>query len=60
MDVQLAEHAARLRARYGLRTSDAIICATGIVVHADAVVGNDERWKQVVEIRYEHLDDLVG
>lgn len=60
MDVQVAEHAARLRARYSLRTPDAIICATGVVVHADAVVGNDERWKQVVEIHYEHLDDLVG
>ncbi|MDQ3963900.1 MAG: PIN domain-containing protein [Actinomycetota bacterium] len=60
MDVQVAEYAARLRVRYGLRTPDAIVCATGVVVHADAVVGNDERWKQVAEIPYRHLDDLVG
>ncbi|MGH2746593.1 MAG: type II toxin-antitoxin system VapC family toxin [Actinomycetota bacterium] len=58
VDVTTAEKAARIRARYGLRTPDAVICATGLTSQADAVIGNDARWKRVEEISYLHLDEL--
>ncbi|HWB72047.1 MAG TPA: PIN domain-containing protein [Egibacteraceae bacterium] len=52
--------AARLRAAFGLATPDALICATGVVEEADAVVGNDARWKRLDEVPYVHLDDVLG
>lgn len=59
VEVRTAEAAARIRARYRLRTPDAVICATGLNRQADAVVGNDARWKRVTEINYVHVDDAV-
>jgi hypothetical protein len=38
---------------------DAVISATGITEAADAVIGNDSRWKRVSEVRYLHLDELI-
>lgn len=56
----VAEAAARMRARYRLRTPDALVCATGLVMDADAVLGNDARWKRVIEVNYVHLDDFAA
>jgi len=56
----VAEVAARLRADHRLAGPDALICATGLVAQADAVLGNDLRWRQVEGLPYIHLDDLVG
>lgn len=58
VDVETAEVAATIRSTYGLRTPDAIVCATGLTTHAEAVIGNDSRWKRVTEVPYVHLDDL--
>ncbi len=58
VDVEAAEAAATIRSTYGLRTPDAIVCATGLITDAEAVIGNDARWKKVKEIPYVHLDDL--
>lgn len=59
LTLEIAYRAARLRARYRLRTPDAAILATGIALGANAVVGNDARWKVVAEVRYIHIDDVV-
>ena len=59
VDVATAEAAARIRAHHGLRTPDAIVCATGLTTGADVVIGNEARWKRVVEVDYVHLDDFV-
>lgn len=56
-DSMVGERAAVLRARYGLRTPDALIIASTLSVEAARVVGNDDRWKRVAEIDYVHLDD---
>ena len=45
----IAEHAAHLRARYSLRTPDAIQLATFIEVGADYFLTNDNRLKMVSE-----------
>jgi predicted nucleic acid-binding protein len=57
---EVADAAARLRATRGLPAPDALICATGVVEAADAVLGNDHRWKRVTEVRYLHLDEVLA
>lgn len=58
VDLAVAERAAELRAEHGLRTPDALICATALG-SAAAVVGNDLRWKHA-GLPYVHIDDLVA
>lgn len=58
-DAEIAERAALLRASYSLRTPDAIICATALVLQTEAVIGNDRRWKVVPDLHYLHIDDSV-
>jgi len=50
--------AAVLRARYGLRTPDAVIVATGILQGATRVITNDRRWKRVERIDVVCLGDF--
>jgi predicted nucleic acid-binding protein len=50
----VAERAAQLRARYNLRTPDAIQAATAIVSHATGLITNDAALARV-----EHLDVLL-
>ena len=52
-------HAATLRARYGLRTPDALILATAILQGATLVITNDRQWKRVQEIKVACLDDFL-
>lgn len=60
VDRAVAERAAALRADHGLRTPDALICATALLMGPAVVVGSDERWKRTGgEVDYRHLDDLV-
>lgn len=59
VDLAVAERAAALRAEHGLRTPDALICATALC-SAAVVVGNDLRWKRIGSgVRYAHIDDVV-
>ena len=50
--------AAVLRAKYGLRTPDALILATWITQGATLMITNDIQWKQVSEIQIVCLKDL--
>lgn len=50
-DVNVADISSDLRARYGLRTPDAIQIATAIQHRADAFVTNDAGLRRVKEIR---------
>jgi predicted nucleic acid-binding protein len=59
VDLAIADAAVHLRARHALRTSDAIILATGLVCGADCVVTNDAAWKRVDELRVVLIDDLI-
>jgi len=51
--------AAALRARYRLRTPDAIQLATGIQLGATIAVANDEGWRNVPHIETLVLSDLT-
>jgi predicted nucleic acid-binding protein len=55
---RLAESAADLRARYNLRTPDALHVATGIDATCDAFLTNDAGIKRVTEIAVLVLDEL--
>lgn len=55
---EIAEQAAILRAKYQLRTPDAIHLATGLVHKADAFISNDETLRPVVELEVVTLSDF--
>lgn len=60
LDREIAQAAAGIRAKSGLRLPDAAIVATALVTGCDVIVGNDARCaKRVKEIPYVLLDDLV-
>ncbi|MEZ4667866.1 MAG: PIN domain-containing protein [Anaerolineae bacterium] len=58
IDQQIAERAAELRARYGLKTPDAMQVATCLEMNCDALVTNDLGLKRVSELRVLVLDEL--
>ena len=55
---EVALQAATLRAKYKLRTPDALIIATGITQGATLMITNDTQWKQISEIQIICLRDL--
>lgn len=59
IDQPIGLQAADLRARYGLKTPDAIQVATALHAGADALLTNDTGLKRVAEITILILDDLV-
>jgi predicted nucleic acid-binding protein len=58
VDRAAAEHAAELRARYNLRTPDALQLAVALRDGCQAFLTNDMRLKRVTELRVLVLDDL--
>lgn len=56
--VAIAEQAAELRAKYRLRTPDAIHVATALVLKCDAFLTNDLALKRVTELKILVLDEL--
>ncbi|HDL85995.1 MAG TPA: PIN domain-containing protein [Candidatus Acetothermia bacterium] len=62
VDLQVAILAADLRAKYAIRTPDALQIATAVCAGASGFITNDEQLKQVAEegIEVLLLDDLVN
>lgn len=62
VSAEVAVEAARIRARHGLRTPDAIHCTTAVVSEASAILTNDKQWrvlkKDGIDVRL--FDDLPG
>lgn len=58
IDAVMAELAADLRARYGLRTPDALQIAAALSSGCEAFLTNDAKLQRVVEIRILTLDNL--
>lgn len=52
--------AAEFRARYGLRTPDAIMIATAVESGATLAITNDDAWRKVKEVEILLLEDLKG
>jgi predicted nucleic acid-binding protein len=59
IDVAIAEMAAEVRARYNLRTPDALQVATASALQCQAILANDSSFKRVAELRIILLDNLV-
>ncbi|BCW96720.1 MAG: type II toxin-antitoxin system VapC family toxin [Fimbriimonadales bacterium] len=56
----IAEVAAEIRARYNLRTPDAIQVATAQVYQCEALLTNDDSLKRVVELNIVLISDLAN
>jgi len=60
IDLKVADLAAELRAKYGLRTPDALQLAAALQAGAGGFLTNDERLKGVTELEVVLLDELLG
>lgn len=58
--IDTALQAADLRARYNLRTPDAIHVASALTAGCDALLTNDRQLKRIEEITILVLDDLIA
>lgn len=56
---EVSEMASRLRAKYSMRTPDAIQIAVGILYHATKFLTNDPNLKKVSDIKVLVLDDYL-
>lgn len=59
LDLEMADLAASLRAKYNLKTPDAIHLACSLKSHCDLLVGNDDDLNRVKEIRYGYLNNFI-
>jgi predicted nucleic acid-binding protein len=57
IDKQTSVLAAELRAKYGVKTPDALFLATAILENADVFVSNDVRLKRIEELNFLILDE---
>jgi predicted nucleic acid-binding protein len=58
VDTPTAERAAHLRAKYGLRTPDALHIATALLERCQAFLTNDLQLKRVTEVKILVLGEL--
>jgi len=58
VNAKIAQEAARLRAKYNLRTPDALHVATAIDSNCDSVLTDDKGLKHVAEVTVLVIDDL--
>jgi predicted nucleic acid-binding protein len=59
IDTDIAEHAAELRARFGLRTPDALQIASVLSVDCTVLVTNDRKLRTVTDLEILVLDALL-
>lgn len=59
VDSAVATTAAALRARYGLKTPDALQVATALTENCEAFLTGDKGLRRVTELRVLVLDDLT-
>ena len=58
LHMSIADEVIRLRAIYGLRTTDAIQPGTALTADADYVLANERKWIQVEEIEIIQIGGL--
>jgi predicted nucleic acid-binding protein len=57
--LEIADTAAQVRAKYALRTPDALQAATALRSWATALITNDSSFRRISEIKVLLMDDLV-
>ena len=60
VDPQVAEQAAYFRSAYNQKTPDSIHLASALVSGATLIIGNDRKWKSIMEIKVIALDDYAS
>ncbi len=58
LDIKIADFAVQMRAKYQLKTPDAIQLGTALACGADYVLTNDRAWQQVTEVDLLLVDEL--
>ena len=58
--LQIADRAAQLRAKFNLKTPDAIQAATAIASAATGFISNDPIFRRVPDLEVIILDDVLG
>jgi predicted nucleic acid-binding protein len=58
LDMDIADHAVEFRARYNLKTPDAIQLGTAVACGADYVITNDKDWRRIEEIQVVMVGDI--
>lgn len=56
---EIAESAAQIRAKYDIRTPDALQIATALAINCQFFLTNDEHLKKVSEIQVRTLKDML-
>jgi len=59
IDIIIAKKSSEIRAKYHIKTPDAIQLATGIINNCDTFLTNDEQLKRVKEINVITMNDLL-
>ena len=59
VDAEVAERAAEIRARYGVRPPDALQVAASLANNADAFITNDEELKRIREIEIVIMKEVL-
>ena len=59
LDLTIADQVVNLRAKYHLKTPDAIQLGTALASGADYVVTNDQGWKKAEELKVLLMEDLA-
>ncbi|HKY63480.1 MAG TPA: PIN domain-containing protein [bacterium] len=59
IDLETADKAAQFRARYRLKTPDAIHASCAWVHRCQTIIGNDKEFSKVKETSYLHLDHFL-
>ncbi|QSZ26448.1 type II toxin-antitoxin system VapC family toxin [Aceticella autotrophica] len=58
VDKDIAIISAKLRAKYNIKTPDAVFIATGIAENADTFITNDDQLKKIEEIKVTLLNQI--
>jgi predicted nucleic acid-binding protein len=58
LDIDIADHAVELRAKYHLRTPDAIQIGTAVGCGADYIITNDRAWLRIEEVAVVLVEEL--
>ena len=58
VDEAVAVQAAEVRARDKIAPADALIVATGLVLHCEVIISNDDAWQRRLSTRYAQIQFL--
>ncbi len=59
LDLTIADEVVRLRAKYQLKTPDAVQLGTAVASGADYVITDDREWRRVTEVKVLLMNNLL-